>query len=111
MTPRARVKTPPHSSEAEMGVLGSMLQEHGGGNAIAEAAVQLSPEQFYVPAHQTIFTTICDLYDESAPSDFITLTNRLRDQKLLDSVGGAAFITEIVTCVPTAVPARHYMCD
>jgi hypothetical protein len=102
-------RTPPHSVEAEQGVLGSMLQEHGGKEAIAEAAAQLRPEHFYVPKHQTVFTTICDLYDEGAPTDFITLTNRLRDQKLLESVGGAAFVTGLVNFVPTAVNVEYYI--
>jgi hypothetical protein len=40
---------PPHSVEAEQGVLGSMLQLHGGSEAIAEAMAKTGAEYFYVP--------------------------------------------------------------
>jgi replicative DNA helicase len=89
-------RTPPHSVEAEQGVLGSMLQPHGGSEAIAEAIAKIGPEHFFVPAHRTIFTAICDLWDAGQAVDLITFTQSLRDKNLLDAVGGA-FVTSLFT--------------
>jgi hypothetical protein len=103
------VTAPPHSQEAEMGVLGSMLQGDDGSEAIAEAMAKIGEEYFYVPAHRTIFTAICDLYDARQAIDLITFTQSLRDKKLLDSVGGPAFVTELATFVPTAANVQFYI--
>jgi DnaB-like helicase N terminal domain/AAA domain len=103
------VTAPPHSQEAEMGVLASMLQPHDGSEAIAQAMAKIGPEHFYIPAHQTIFIAICDLYDAEQAIDLITFTQSLRERKLLDSVGGAAFVTNLFTFVPTAANVQHYI--
>lgn len=107
-------REPPHSVEAEQGVLGSMLQPHGGSEAIAEAMAKIGPEHFYVPAHRTIFTAVCDLWDAGQAVDLITFTQSLRDKNLLDAVGGAAFVTSLFTFVPTAANVQYYLkivCD
>jgi DnaB helicase-like protein/AAA domain-containing protein len=100
---------PPHSVEAEQGVLGSMLQERGGKEAIAEAIQSIDATQFYVPAHQLVFTAISDLYEAGEAVDLITFTQHLRDRKLLESVGGAAFVTSLFTFVPTAANVGYYL--
>jgi len=100
---------PPHSLEAEQGVLGSMLQRHDGAEAIAEAMAKIGPEYFYVPAHRTIFTAICDQWDAGQAIDLITFTQSLRDKNLLDAVGGAAFVTNLFTFVPTAANVQFYL--
>ena len=100
---------PPHSVEAEQGVLGSMLQPHGGGEAIAEAIAKIGAEYFFVPAHRTAFTAISDLYEAGQPVDLIALTQNLRDKNLLDAVGGAALVTNLATFVPTAANVDYYL--
>src|SRR5262245_2859010 len=107
MTPRARVKTPPHSREAEMGVLSSIFQS--GGKALPECVEKINEEYFYVPAHRTIYVELRDVWDSGEPIDLITFTQRLRDRKILDSVGGAAYVTELQTFVPSEVNVQHYL--
>ena len=102
-------KTSPHSVEAEQGVLGSMMDLHDGKKAIAEAVAKLSPEQFYVPAHATIFQVIVDLHDAGSATDLITVTQALRDRNLFDSVGGASLVTGLTTFVPTAANVDYYI--
>ena len=102
-------RTPPQSVEAEQGVLGSMLQTHGGNEAIAKAMAKIGPEHFFVPAHRIIFIAVCDLYDAGHAIDLITFTQILRDKNLLESVGGAAFVTSLFTFVPTAAAIEYYL--
>ncbi len=89
-----------------MGVLGSMLISR---DAIAEAVSQISEEYFYVPAHQTIYTALVDLWNGGKDADLITFTQVLRDRNLLDSIGGAAFVTSLFTFVPTAANIAYYL--
>src|SRR5437868_2908146 len=100
-------RPPPHSVEAEQGVLGSMLISPR--DAIAEVVEKITAEYFYVPAHQTIFDVLVDLWNTGAGIDLITFTQVLRDRNLLESVGGAAAVTNLYTFVPTAANVGYYL--
>jgi replicative DNA helicase len=100
-------RPPPHSVEAEQGVLGSMLISPR--DAIAEVVEKITAEYFYVPAHQTIFTVLVELWNAGAGIDLITFTQVLRDRNLLETVGGAAMVTNLFTFVPTAANVAYYL--
>src|SRR5437867_12009807 len=100
-------RAPPHSVEAEQGVLGSMLISPR--DAIAECVEKINEEYFYVPAHQTIYSVLVDLWNVGQAIDLITFTQVLRDRNLLESVGGAASVTNLFTFVPTAANVQYYL--
>src|SRR6266404_4841089 len=100
-------RPPPHSVEAEQGVLGSMLISPR--DAIAEVVEKITAEYFYVPAHETIFNVLVDLWNNGAAIDLITFTQVMRDRNLLESVGGAAAVTNLYTFVPTAANVGYYL--
>src|SRR5881396_1835024 len=100
-------RAPPHSVEAEQGVLGSMLISPR--EAIAEVVEKINDDYFYVPAHQTIFSVLVDLWNVGAAIDLITFTQVLRDRNLLETVGGAASVTNLFTFVPTAANVQYYL--
>src|SRR6184192_3793318 len=100
-------RSPPHSVEAEQGVLGSMLISPR--EAIAECVEKINEEYFYVPAHQTIYNVLVDLWNAGQAIDLITFTQVLRDRNLLETVGGAAFVTSLFTFVPTAANVEYYL--
>ncbi len=88
-------------------MLGSMLispQE-----TIAECVEKISEQYFYVPAHQTIYSYLVELWNASQAIDLITFTQVLRDRNVLDAVGGAAFVTSLFTFVPTAANIAYYL--
>jgi hypothetical protein len=102
---------PPHSGEAEQGVPGSMLNSR---NVIAEVVEKISDSFFYIPAHRTIFAVLVEEWKAGRPADLITLTQVLRDRNLLDTVGGAQFVTSLFTFVPTPANVGYYLetvCD
>jgi len=100
-------RTPPHSVEAEQGVLGSMLISPR--DTIAECVEKINEEYFYVPAHRTIYDVLVELWNAGQAIDLITFTQVLRDRNLLDSVGGAALVTNLFTFVPTAANVQYYL--
>jgi replicative DNA helicase len=100
-------RTPPHSVEAEQGVLGSMLISPR--DTIAECVEKINEEYFYIPAHQTIYSIMVDLWNAGQAIDLITFTQVLRDRNVLDAVGGAAFVTSLFTFVPTAANVAYYL--
>src|SRR5213592_391560 len=100
-------RTPPNSVEAEQGVLGSMLISPR--DTIAECVEKINEEYFYVPAHQTIYTVLVELWNAGQAIDLITFTQVLRDRNLLESLGGASFVTGLFTFVPTAANVQYYL--
>src|ERR1700693_57773 len=100
-------RPPPHSVEAEQGVLGSMLISPP--QAIAEVVEKINEEYFYVPAHQTIYSARVELWNAGQAIDLITFTQVLRDRNLLETVGGAAAVTSLFTFVPTAANVGYYL--
>jgi len=78
-------------------------------DAIAEVVEKITADYFYVPAHQTIFNALVELWNAGAAIDLITFTQVLRDRNLLETVGGAAAITNLFTFVPTAANVAYYL--
>src|SRR6266480_3778729 len=100
-------RAPPNIVEAEQGVLGSMLISPR--DTIGECVEKINEEYFYIPAHQTIYTVLVELWNAGQAIDLITFTQVLRDRNLLESLGGAAFITGLFTFVPTAANVQYYL--
>ena len=76
---------------------------------IAEAVEKINEEYFYVPAHQTIYSVLVELWNAAQGIDLITFTQVLRDKNLLESVGGVSFVTSLFTFVPTAANVGYYL--
>jgi replicative DNA helicase len=76
---------------------------------IGEAVEKINENYFYIPAHQTIYTVLVDLWNAGQGIDLITFTQILRDRNLLETVGGASFVTSLFTFVPTAANVGYYL--
>jgi replicative DNA helicase len=100
-------RPPPRSQEAEMGVLGSLIISPLA--TIAEVVAQAKAEWFYVPAHQTIFQQLVDMWDKGKAIDLVTFTEHLRTVGQLEAVGGPGFVTSLFTFVPTAANVQWYL--
>ncbi len=103
LAPLARV--PPQNLEAEMAVLGAILQEK---EALYRAMEALRPEHFYRPAHQQIFRACVELFQRNETADLITLSEALRRQKHLEAVGGEVYLTTLHDSVGTAANVAYY---
>lgn len=101
-------RSPPHSEEAERGVLGAILLD---GARVADLCVQsrLTPDAFYNPAHRLIFETILEMVNESKVIDLVFVGDRLRTKGLLEKIGGAIALDRLVDSTPTAAHAQYYI--
>lgn len=71
------LKTPPHSIEAERGVLGSILVDV---EAMMQVSGLLIPEDFYDPALGLVYAAMLDLFIRNRPIDLLTVREILDDQ-------------------------------
>jgi len=105
MANNLQVRIPPHSSEAEESVIGALLLDKDAVIAVAEF---LSPQDFYDERHREIFSTCIELYEDRIPIDVLTVADRLKRKKALKTVGGAGYLADLVSRVPTAAHVEHY---
>src|SRR3954470_19160659 len=77
-------RLPPHSEEAEQGVLGCIMLSPN--ECLGETLIKLKEgaEVFYDLRHQTIFDAMVGMFDKRVPIDLITLQQNLRDRQLLE---------------------------
>jgi replicative DNA helicase len=98
-------RTPPQDINAEQSVLGGMLLSK---DAIADVVEALHGNDFYRPAHQTIFDVILDLYGRGEPADAVTVSAELTKRGEIARVGGAPYLHTLISSVPTAANAGYY---
>lgn len=82
----------PQAPEIERAVLGALLIDK---NAFEMVCQWLTPETFYLPNHQKIYSAIRDLALAEKPVDVLTVTETLAKMGLLEEIGGPATISEI----------------
>ena len=102
-------RLPPHSPEAEQGVLGCVLlaPKECVGECIAK--FKRGAEVFYDLRHQTIFNAVVEMYDSREAIDLITLQQRLKNAQQLEQVGGLAYLATLPDTVPSAANLSYYL--
>ncbi|NMC51545.1 replicative DNA helicase [Candidatus Kuenenbacteria bacterium] len=98
-------RMPPQNLEAEQSVLGSLLIDK---NAITKIADALIPQEFYKDAHRIIYENMLALYEDKEPIDILSLTSKLEEKKLLETVGGRTYLIDLTNSVPTASNVVYY---
>lgn len=98
-------KIPPHSLEAEESVLGAILLDS---NALPKAMEILNEEHFYQAANQKIYRAILHLFNRNVTSDLVTVTDWLKQNKMLDEVGGPEYLSNLVANVLTTANVEHH---
>ena len=99
-------KVMPQKIDAEQSVLGAMFLSK---TALEKAVESLNKDMFHLDAHKKIFEVMKNLDDKKVPIDITTVTNELEEKKLLNQIGGVAYLTEIVNVVPTAANVDQYI--
>lgn len=95
----------PRNLEAEKAVLGSILLLP---QVFDEVALIIRPDDFYDDANRTLFEHLLLMHDAGQQLDPMLLVERLRSADQYETIGGAAYIAELGSIVPTAAHAEYY---
>ena len=98
-------KVVPHSLEAERSVLGAILVEN---KAFNEAAELLQEADFYRDNHRKIFSRMAVLWEQSKAIDPLTLSEELKKNGDLESIGGIAYLASLIDGVPKTTNIEYY---
>src|SRR6476660_10204 len=98
-------KLPPHSIQAEMCLLASMMLDK---EIVGQVVQIVDREVFYQADHQIIFDVLLKLYEQNRPIDAVIVREELAKRQLLDEVGGVPYLMQIIESVPSAAHGAHY---
>jgi replicative DNA helicase len=94
--------TPPHSVDAEQGVLGGLMLDNSTWDDIADT---LAADDFYIREHRLIFKAIADLAKEGTPFDVVTLSEKSVD---VQQEVGLAYLGELAMNTPSVANILAY---
>ena len=99
------IRALPQDVMSEKAVLGSVFIAP---DKLLIAAELVQPSDFYYPANQTIFKAMLELADKEQAIDPLTIRNLLDSRGEFEPAGGMAYLTELVTAVPTSANIEYY---
>jgi len=100
-----KTRIPPQSLDAEMAFLGSIMLRP---ESLYEVLDLVHEKSFYSERHRVIYSHMMDLFGKSQPIDFLSLSNKLREQSKLESAGGEDYLSELANTVPSSANIKHY---
>lgn len=83
-------RIPPQAPDFEVAVLGAILLERDAYSRVSEL---LTPEAFYIKAHEEIYRAMTTLALAQRPLDFLEVSEELRRMGKLEEVGGLVYLT------------------
>ena len=102
---KSPLRIPPHDTEAEQALLGSIMLKPFSLNEIADT---IKTEDFYSEKHRLIYKAMMALLERNEPIDLVSVSSLLKENKNLDRVGGGSYIAELTNLVPSAGNLSHY---
>jgi replicative DNA helicase len=97
----------PFSAEAERGLLGAIMQDPDRAWFAARTA-GVAEDALYLESHRQIWNAIERVFGRHAGIDAVTVQNELRAMEVLDEVGGASGLAEIIDTCATPAYVTHY---
>ena len=96
----------PYSPEAEQAVLGAIILD----STVFDKVVDYikSPEYFYVALHKLIFMQMQEMINFGAAIDFVTLLEKLKQNKVFDEATGKTYLMDLVNNCPSISNAEAY---
>lgn len=101
----AELAIPPHSLDAEMAVLGSMLLSQ---RAAERLLAKLSDTDFYSPGHREIYRSMLAIAGNLRTIDIVTVQGELASRNSLERIGGLEYLVQLAESVPSAANAEYY---
>lgn len=97
---------PPHAPEVEESVIGAMMVES---ECVYMAVETLSEKSFFDPKLRLIFRAIGKLFKTRTAVDLTTVAERLREDGVLEEVGGPAKLASLTASVGSAANVEYYI--
>ena len=98
-------KIPPQAIDLEIAVLGAMMIDKKGIDDVIDI---LHPDAFYDKKHQEIYAAIYTLFQNSEPTDLLTVSQQLRKDGKLELVGGDFYLINLTQKVASSAHIEYH---
>lgn len=98
-------KVQPQAIPLEEAVLGALMLDRDVFDIVSDF---IQPETFYVESHQLIYRSIQTLHNNNRPVDLLTVTEQMRKDGTIDSVGGGYYLVELSHRVASAANTEYH---
>ena len=98
-------KLPPHDIEAEEAVVASLLVD---AEAIYKLAPILRPDDFFREKNAWAYEACLTLFERNESLNQVTVGHELARRDRLEQIGGLAYLSRLVTELPTPIGVEHY---
>jgi replicative DNA helicase len=98
-------RLPPNDNDAEEAVIGSLLID---GASIFQIADFLQASDFYFEQNRLLYEAAMALYQRDEAIDQVTLAQELSRTGKLETCGGAARLSYLISVCPTSLDIEHY---
>jgi replicative DNA helicase len=106
--PNGEARSLPHSLESEEYLLACIMLD--GPDVMSRCKqIKLHRDSFYDSKHGIVFEVLEELYSRQCPMDVSAVAEQLKEKKLLDAVGGYAFLTQVSGRIPTTAQAGFFI--
>jgi len=102
---KTNIRVPPQSIDGEKAVLGSIMLRP---NAIHEINDIINADSFYVAKHSNIYKIMLELSSKGDPIDLLSVSHKLTEKGMIDSIGGNSYLTELSNSVPASTNIKYY---
>ena len=96
----------PFSLEAEQSVLGAILLEPSCLSTVVDILPR--PEYFYAVNNRLIYGAMVEMFALGQPVDFVTVLERLKEEKDFDEATGKVYLTQLAQLVPAISHVESY---
>ena len=96
----------PYSPEAEQAVLGAIILDSNVFDKVIDYIK--SPDYFYVSLHKLIFSQMQEMINFGMAVDFVTLLEKLKQNKAFDDATGKTYLMDLVNNCPSISNAPSY---
>ncbi len=98
-------RLPPHDIEAEEAVIASLLVDS---EAIYKVAAILQPDDFFREKNAWAYEACFTLWERNEAINEVTVGHELARRDRLEQIGGLAYLSRLVTELPTPIGVEHY---
>jgi replicative DNA helicase len=100
-----KLKIPPHDQDAEAALLGSIMLKP---EVLHELGDTLNTADFYSNKNKIVWKAISKLHGEHNPIDAVSVSTVMKEQGVLDQIGGVSYLADLINKTPTAANAMYY---
>jgi replicative DNA helicase len=98
-------RIPPQDLDAEKALLGSIMLSPESVHDISEI---ISKDSFYSEKHRLLYENMLELSNRREPIDLVSVTHKLKEKKIFDSIGGTTYLSELLNSVPSSANIAYY---